>query len=521
MKLLPSDIEMKYLDIFDTLCLINLSDIQITHPELIKEVSECLNYEMRYLNEMMKEKPKPKYTNIGKIENNIKNEKDKEKDEEMVDSKSSGTSKQDGESALTDSDDDSDVDDINIAYRPNKPTEISFQDSLEITLLQMEDKWKDYQAAGLSRLCIIMQRFYNLTSDSTVSYDNAPNIMKILKEIVKEYELLKQKLELIIAIASLEESKKKENEFISYDNDYNSIMTRRNELENRIYTYQKSLKFIRYLPYQSIGFMSDYMNGVLTYIHTFVTFEQVNEEFEELNSQFQSIIKDFQNDFNQIRSDVECQLLPLELKEKIIKLLDEIPTILPEDIDELYTIYNVYIIIYLYLINQKTYTPYKDIVKTEHQSFEQLLSELSNILPEIEKELPPYIRLTSLKTILKITQLSITNHYQNLKEIYETRNNIERETKQAIPFYQNKINKIKYFLYIIYYYFNRDDIDLSMKQIDEEESLYKTIETFQKDHLISIDSENIVELFKKYRECNDDYSYVIQCAKDKVNILVY
>lgn len=60
-----------------------------------------------------------------------------------------------------------------------------------------------------------------------------------------------------------------------------------------------------------------------------------------------------------------------------------------------------------------------------------------------------------------------------------------------------------------------------MKQIDEEESLYKTIETFQKDHLISIDSENIVELFKKYRECNDDYSYVIQCAKDKVNILVY
>lgn len=60
-----------------------------------------------------------------------------------------------------------------------------------------------------------------------------------------------------------------------------------------------------------------------------------------------------------------------------------------------------------------------------------------------------------------------------------------------------------------------------MKQIDEEESLYKTIETFQKDHLTFIDSENIVELFKKHRECSDDYSYVIQCAKDKVNILMY
>lgn len=83
-------------------------------------------------------------------------------------------------------------------------------------------------------------------------------------------------------------------------------------------------------------------------------------------------------------------------------------------------------------------------MKVEHQSFEQYLSELSTLLPEIEKDLPPYIRLTTLKTILKISQLSITNHYQNLKEIYETRNNIERETKQAIPFYQNKITKIKY-----------------------------------------------------------------------------
>lgn len=73
----------------------------------------------------------------------------------------------------------------------------------------------------------------------------------------------------------------------------------------------------------------------------------------------------------------------------------------------------------------------------------------------------------------------------------------------------------------MFYNKNRDDIDLSLKQIDPEESLYKTIEAFQSDHLISISDKDIVEIFKQFRDCNDDYEYVLQCAKDKVNIFVY